>query len=474
MRCFIDNLIRRSSQPPHANKAVTLTFSVRAREMARQAAPLLISITLNLLLAALLFIYGVPRVAFEMNDSMEVTLTDFFAPEEAPPFPSGGGAPGGRDVVYDIASMATPVSSRVSAPELTAAQTTDLDWQIPVVTAAAPVALTRIAAAVPRPTSTATPAPGRGVAGSTGDTGTSAAGGSGDGIGPGKGPAFSTREMIGGLNVIEKNLMVVTPTLRMGPMILVPESYKTSLRRRAGPSFLEMKIRSHGHALDEEFVDALISFAEKAKPDAIYWLHMTICDEYPPARQKLSDWILSEDIKLYVSSWDIPLSPELKKVVHQTGGEYEQRNTYNRLYHALRTTPAGSARIKERLAGADQASAIPHGEENLWEGYIIAMEGVREHTKEKVLQSKSIQLGVKGSSLIVHLPREEITRESWEELAELYYNRRKQGFTGHRNTTFIVSSNGEEGAYLVEKDPKTGQWSRAPAPDPDDLVKGGL
>ncbi len=102
------------------------------------------------------------------------------------------------------------------------------------------------------------------------------------------------------------------------------------------------------------------------------------------------------------------------------------------------------------------------------------MEGVREHTKEKVLQSKSIQLGVKGSSLIVHLPREEITRESWEELAELYYNRRKQGFTGHRNTTFIVSSNGEEGAYLVEKDPKTGQWSRAPAPDPDDLVKGGL
>lgn len=477
MKSPTENLTRRPSEPHHTQKAVTRTFSVRAKEAARQAAPPLISIALNTLVIALLFAYGVPRIAFEVRDAMEVTLTDLFVPEEEPALPSGGGALGGSDVAYDVTAMATPASIAVSASELTPAQKTELNLPIPAVTAIAPATLAKIAAAVPRPTITATPAPGRrAVADSTGGTGTAAAAGRGDGHGTGKGPAFSTREMIGGLNVVEKNLMVVTPKLRMahgGPMILVPESYKTSLRTRAGPSFLEMKIHSHGHALDEEFVEALISFAEKAKPDAIYWLHMTFYDEYPPARQKLADWILSKGIKLYVSSWDIPLSPELKKVVHQTGGEYEQRNTYNRLFHALRTTPAGSVRIKEHLAGSNQASAIPQGEEDLWEGYIHMAGGPRgEIIKEKIHQSKSISLSVKGSSVAVSVPKGEITKESWEELAEAFYNRGKN-FMRHRNT-MIVSSDGEEGVYLVEKDPKTGQWFRAPAPDPDNLVKGGL
>lgn len=269
--------------------------------------------------------------------------------------------------------------------------------------------------------------------------------------------------------------MVVMPSSsgnHPGPISMLPDSYHRSLVNRAGPYLLGVKGRSLGYALNDDFVNEWIDFAERTKPEAIYWLHWTIGSEYAPARRKLVDWIKASGMKVYVSSWDVPLSKELQEVVRISGGEYEHRNTANRPSCAMKTTPEGSELIRKTLSKWGEILQEGLGHSDVWEGIVCSFMhkpfGMTVSSK-KTEDSIAVSFSIKDTSMRITVPKELVSPESWDEMISLW-DQRKTSAAARANPMILFARGGDNGHYLVKKDPKTGYWSRNPAPSVDDLV----
>ena len=281
------------------------------------------------------------------------------------------------------------------------------------------------------------------------------------------------KRMIGDLLIPEEKLMAIMPNLRIpGPArVLVPSSYKTAIINRAKNRLFEARIPSHGYALDDEFVSAVIEFAEKCQPEAIYWLHWTLYGEHPPARTRLEEWLKQSGIPLYVSSWDVPLSPSLQETVLNSGGSYEQRNTYNRPTMKIRTTPSGTNYIREELKKNNQWSPSMQSEEDVWEAIVIStspklksVDGV----EATIPEATKVSVSIINSSRGIDLSKNHFDQNSWNEVIS---NLRKKSGTDFPTspTVMILSKNGDT-TILMKKDSVTGDWEKLPDPRPEDLI----
>lgn len=436
--------------------------------------PLFISFLINASVISILVKIGVfPEVVSHYDSAMKVFLTDTSTPPP-PPRPMSDSTAALPEFNISTAHV-SPV--QISLPEEINQNSPPLlqippppSW-VPPPPAPIPISLSSGSHPAPPPQPSPGNIVGKSEKGSTGASGKPVPRSPSGEI---KGAPFSRPSMIGGLDIPEKKLMVVMPSAsgnHPGPIVMLPEQYRRSLISRAGPYLLGVKGRSRGYALNDDFVNEWISFAERTKPDAIYWLHWTIGSESATARQRLSEWIKSSGMKVYVSSWDVPLSKEMLEAVKSSGGEYEHRNTANRPIHTIVTTPEGSDYIRKTLE--KWGETLPtQGQNDAWEGIISSFMhqpfGYRSSSK-KTEDSIAVSFSVKDTSMVLKIPKEMIDPSSWEEMIELW-DQRKSSPNAQAQPIILFTKDGESGHYLVKKDPKTGYWSRVPDPSVEDLV----
>jgi hypothetical protein len=281
--------------------------------------------------------------------------------------------------------------------------------------------------------------------------------------------------MIGGLDIVEKKLMIVTSRIDgPGPLSMLPDDYKKSIKTREGAYVLDVTeelSRSNVGSFDEQFVSKVIAAAEKTKPEAIYWLHWTLYSEHSPTIDRLISWLAQSGIPLYISSWARAPSPQLQSAVQASKGEYEQRTITRSPPVVIRTTPEGTDYIKDSLKQKNQWNPNMQEEKGLWRGYLTGLidrPSGKPSDLGKTIQSRGVHFSVLGSSGSVPLFKEQIARGSWESVAESW---QEQRVGWRRSDVMIIAPRGSPtGSYIVKKDPKTGQWTRQLSPTIDDLV----
>lgn len=430
--------------------------------------PLAISSVINLALIVVVLKIGVfPKIRFSEDTGIKVSLENFFTPEPAPPPPIQ------QSSLPSFGTLDITSPSEDEVKNLT---------QESVIAPPSPLKITPPSLPVTPPRPILTTAPSQrntiqestlpsskqiGVATSARDSGN---GSSSQGAG-GSNP--DQKKMIGDLLIPEEKLMAIMPNLQIpGPVrAMVPTSYKTAIRNRAKDRFFEVKIKSHGAALDDEFVSAVIEFAERCQPEAIYWLHWTLYGEYPPARARLIEWLKQRGIPLYVSSWDIPLSKDMQEAILNSGGSYEQRNTFNRPIMTIRATPSGTKYITEEIKKNNQWSPSMQKEEGTWEAIIVSIDpNVRARGKKEELIPEPTRLSVSvvDSSRSIELYKNHLDPDSWAAAVAAF--RGKGDMYSSTSADVMVFSRNGNTTQLSKKDKKTGKWEKITDPRPEDLM----
>lgn len=421
-----------------------------------------ISVALNVALIALALKIGTqPRTMPNYDDSIKVSISDLFTPAEQVPRPP---SPPAHMPAFAMEGIVPSPGSPI-APSVVLSPPSALDLSAPTFSKMQPPA--PILANTTRSPSAMAPttASSRGL-GRPGSRESAPSSGLGSGS---SSPVQTSKNMIGGLDVIEKKLMVVTPDLSSGFSLgTFPNEYRASLKNRPGNYAVDMTApttRQNIGTFDEEFVSKLIELAESTKPEAIYWLHCSLADEHPPTRDKLINWLSQSGIPLYVSSWGRELSPQLKSAVLASKGEYEQRTIVRSPPVVIQTTPAGTEHIKDSLKRKKQWNPNMQEENHIWKGYLA---GLLNRPMGKIEGASGVHFAVLGSSLSVPLARGQITPDSWVIIAESLSNERARW--SRRDVMIVSPREGTAGTYIVKRDPKSGLWTRQPSPTIDDLV----
>ncbi len=151
-------------------------------EGARKAGPWAISAAANIILFALLFLYGVPRFVADTSEAIQVTVTSFFAETPPPQKPDENAGGGGGQKALEAAAASYQVASATAATMSLAAVTTvnPSALQINIPQADATDATAGIAAKIATVNAAAKAAPTAGTGGGIG-------GGNGSGAGNGTG-----------------------------------------------------------------------------------------------------------------------------------------------------------------------------------------------------------------------------------------------------------------------------------------------
>jgi len=343
-----------SSRAKKARQARARRFALKVRENTEKHGALGIALMINAGIVTFLSMATIVRYTPKVRESMECTFEGFITKTPEAAKPPGGGGGGSADPVQDammkaaaaMPAMATPVAMpSVIHFEAPKAPAVEMPTYTPAV---APVAA-----------ATATPAPNA-VAGASisadefakrleklrnrnngpasnstmanngqggGGTGTGRGSGNGSGTGPGSGsgtgggngsgtgPGIGSGKM-GGMKIQAERLgVIVDATSSMNAdgkitrALNQAKSYKTA--------FVENTPNS---AIDTEFTKSAQRFAEN-KVEAIYYL--TDLEITEPDLARLETILKENGIRLYVHSWKKNPSPELLRVIKESGGGFQ-------------------------------------------------------------------------------------------------------------------------------------------------------
>lgn len=285
----------------------------------RKAGPWAASAAANILLFALLFIYGVPKVVIDTSEAIQVTVTSFFAETPTPQRPdenAGGG--GGQEGLAQAAAsyqVAPATEATMSLAAVTTVNPTALQLDIPQAISKGEARLAPVSAIAK-----AAPTAGTG-GGNGGGNGTGIGDGTGTGQGPGTGSGASAVHRIGKLRIQAQKICVildVSGSMTRNMEVAAKEARK--LAESTGGTVVEIEDCN----LSTFFVREVEAFAA-AGADAVYWL----CDlqDYQEQRciNDLSALLRKAKMKFYVSSWDKKPSAELSGAIRSSGGAFEHR-----------------------------------------------------------------------------------------------------------------------------------------------------
>lgn len=278
-----------------------------------KAGPPLGSIIANSAAFVLLFLFGFPQFVPDTTDTIQVTVSEFFAQSPAPEKPSGGSE--GSEALsrllsnYTVGSAHAPAESAEAIAAITSANSATPDLGLQKLTSPQidQGKIARAMAVSQRNTQ------------ERGSLAGARSGGAGFGSGLG-----GTVGRIGNLEIRTKKLAVIVDT---SPSMFENESVIGQARTEAATLCRDTRgklVEQDGSAVNQKFVDTVFDLA-KRRPDAIYWLCDLEDGENPEQRERLRDILKKEKIRLYICTWKHHPTAALRSIIEESGGALDTK-----------------------------------------------------------------------------------------------------------------------------------------------------